>query len=179
VNTHTIIRTAGDWYAVQCRPGQHERAIENLRRQSFEVFAPHELTSVRRGSGWVARKSLYFPGYLFVEASACPKKVSSTRGVARILRGTGMDAATVPGLVIAELMEICSEGGEVLPVPEEEMVPGDDIYVSRGPLSGNWAKFEGLAPGDRIFALLEISKLRVELGRDTISRVSASQDAST
>ena len=89
------------------------------------------------------------------------------------MRGTGTDAATVPGLVIAELMEICSEGGEVLPMSKAEMVPGDDVYVSRGPLSGNWAKFEGLAPGDRIFALLEISKLRVELGRDTISRVSA------
>lgn len=173
MNTLRTIKPSGDWHAVQCKPSQHERAIENLRRQSFEVFAPHQLTSVRRGSGWVARKSLYFPGYVFVEASACPKKVSSTRGVARILRGTGAGAATVPGLVIAELMEICSEGGEVLPVPEAEMVPGDDVYVSRGPLSGNWAKFEGLAPGDRIFALLEISKLRVELRRDTISRVSA------
>lgn len=156
---------------MQCRQGQHERAIENLRRQSFEVFAPHQLTSVRRGSGWVARKSLYFPGYLFVEASACPKKIGSTRGVARMLRGTG--SSTVPGNIIAELMEICSEGGEVLPMSKAEMVPGDDVYVSRGPLSGNWARFEGLAPGDRIYALLEISKLRVELGRDTLSRVSA------
>jgi len=173
VNTHTIIRTAEDWYAVQCRPGQHERAIENLRRQSFAVFAPHQLTSVRRGSGWVARKSLYFPGYLFVEASACPKKVSSTRGVSRILRGTDAGAATVPGLVIAELMDICSESGEVLPVPEAELAPGDDVYVSRGPLSGNWAKFEGLASGDRIYALLAITNLRVELRRDTVSRVSA------
>ena len=173
MNTLSTIKTSVDWHAVQCRPSQHERAIENLRRQSFEVFAPHQVTTVRRGSGWVIRKSLYFSGYFFVTASACPKKIASTRGVARILRGTGAGAATVPGRVIAELMDICSESGEVLPVPEAEMVPGDDIYVSRGPLSGNWAKFEGLAPGDRICALLEISKLRVELGRDTISRVSA------
>ena len=89
------------------------------------------------------------------------------------MRGTGTDAATVPGLVIAELMDICSESGEVLPVPEAEMAPGDDVYVSRGPLSGNWLKFEGLAPGDRIYALLAITNLRVELRRDTVSRVSA------
>jgi len=87
--------------------------------------------------------------------------------------GTGTGAATVSGSVIAELMDMCSEGGEVLPMSMAEMVQGDDVYISRGPLSGNWAKFEGLAPGDRIFALLEISKLRVEVGRETITRVGA------
>ena len=173
MNTLSTIKPLGDWHAVQCKPSQHERAIENLWRQSFEVFAPHQVTSVRKGNGWVKRKSLYFPGYVFVEASACPKKISSTRGVSRILRGTGAGAATVPGRVIAELMDICSESGEVLPVPEAELAPGDYVYVSRGPLSGNWLKFEGLAPGDRIYALLEISSLRVALGRDAVSRVSA------
>jgi len=77
MNTLSTIKPSGDWYAVQCRPSQPERAIENLRRQSFEVFAPHQVTTVRRGSGWVTRKSLYFPGYLFLEASACPKKIGS------------------------------------------------------------------------------------------------------
>ena len=89
------------------------------------------------------------------------------------MRGTGMGAATDPGMVIAELMDICSESGEVIPVPEAGITPGDDVYVSRGPLSGNWLKFEGLAPGDRIYALLAVSNMRVEVRRDAVSRVSA------
>jgi len=84
-----------------------------------------------------------------------------------------MGAATDPGMVIAELMDICSESGEVIPVPEAGITPGDDVYVSRGPLSGNWLKFEGLAPEDRIYALLAVSNMRVEVRRDAVSRVSA------
>lgn len=167
------MRPAGDWYAVQCKSGQHSRAIEHLRRQSFKVFAPYQFKTVRRGGRWVTLESLYFPGYVFVEASSCPKVIGSTRGVLRILRRAGNDFATVPGPIIAKIMDICNERGEVLPLPADEMAPGDYFVVSRGPLAGSWVKFEGLSPDGRIYALLEMSNLRAELANDTISKVRA------
>ena len=103
----------------------------------------------------------------------CPKKIGSTRGVVRILRRTGNDFATVPGSVIAEIMNICNERGEILSAPTAGMAIGHDYLVLRGPLAGNWVKFEGLSPDGRIYALLEMSNLRLELPSDSISRARA------
>ena len=37
-----------DWYLLQAKPNGHIRAVDNLKRQGFEVFAPHSQNNKER-----------------------------------------------------------------------------------------------------------------------------------
>ena len=91
----------GDWYLVQCKPRQDERAEENLQRQGYECSRPAcRRERLLRGQRQYVQESL-FPGYLFIHmpqgANWAPLR--STRGVARIVAFGGRPLAVSSELV--------------------------------------------------------------------------------
>ena len=76
-----------NWYLLQCKPRQDERAHLNLMQQNYQVFHP-QLVSERviRGKRQRVQESL-FPGYLFIQLSRDDNwaPLRSTRGVSRFV----------------------------------------------------------------------------------------------
>ena len=72
------------WYVVQSKPGQAERAAQELQNQGFEVFCPTiKVERVRSGKRMEKIEPL-FPGYVFIELSELTsnwRPIRSTRGV--------------------------------------------------------------------------------------------------
>ena len=92
---------AGDWYLVQCKPRQDERAEENLQRQGYQCSRPAcRRERQLRGQMQYVHESL-FPGYLFIHmpegANWAPLR--STRGVARVVAFGGRPLAVSHELV--------------------------------------------------------------------------------
>ena len=71
------------WLAIQIKPREEKRAIENLTNQGFESYFPiiYSLSQHRRNSQ--IKKEPMFPGYAFVRVSHNIelKSLNSTRGV--------------------------------------------------------------------------------------------------
>lgn len=92
---------SGDWYLVQCKPRQDERAEENLLRQGYKCSRPAcRRERLLRGQMQHVQESL-FPGYLFIHmpqgANWAPLR--STRGVARVVAFGGRPLAVSHELV--------------------------------------------------------------------------------
>ena len=98
----TITSKPGDWYLVQCKPRQDERAEENLQRQGYDCSRPScRREKLVRGQLQSTQESL-FPGYLFIHmpqgANWAPLR--STRGVARIVAFGGRPLAVSHDLIV-------------------------------------------------------------------------------
>ena len=107
-----------DWMVAQIRPGQTDRAITNLRRQSFDVFCPME----RRPTGGSIPKrskpvSPLFPGYIFVKSrvDASPwQKINSTYGVSRLLMSPDGTPSNVRSDIMNGIIMSTDEDGVLL-----------------------------------------------------------------
>lgn len=93
---------SNDWYLVQCKPKQDERAEENLQRQGYECSRPVcRREKLLRGQLSCVKESL-FPGYLFINmpegANWAPLR--STRGVARVVAFGGRPLAVSHELIL-------------------------------------------------------------------------------
>ncbi|WP_019412048.1 transcription/translation regulatory transformer protein RfaH [Pseudomonas psychrophila] len=97
-----IVPKSGDWFLVQCKPRQDERAEENLERQGYECSRPVcRREKVQRGQMSCVQESL-FPGYLFIymPEGANWAPLRSTRGVARVVAFGGRPLAVSHELII-------------------------------------------------------------------------------
>lgn len=123
-------RTAANWYLVQCKPRQDERAEENLRNQHFICYRPEREVEKLRGGRRVRLRESLFPGYLFVRLDSEGQDwsvIRSTRGVGRMVRFGDMPAIVDP--VIIHNLKVCCDRRDVRPA----LTPGDRVRVMEGP----------------------------------------------
>lgn len=139
-----------NWYLLQCKPHQDDRAQLNLARQNYVTFRP-QLMSERllRGKPQQALESL-FPGYLFIHLSHQDNwaPLRSTRGVSRIVE-FNHSPATVADHVIEHLRARCREQ-HTMP----DLKPGDPLQIVRGPLSDFEGVFLSMQGPERVMVLL-------------------------
>ncbi|HJR28787.1 MAG TPA: transcription/translation regulatory transformer protein RfaH [Pseudomonas sp.] len=140
-----------NWYLLQCKPRQDERAQINLLRQNYVIFCP-QIASQRLIHG-KPRQSLesLFPGYLFIQLSRDDKwaPLRSTRGVSRIV-DFNHGPAMVPDDVIEHLRNRCFKPPQAHP----QFKPGDTLQITRGPLSTLEGIFLTLLGDERVMILL-------------------------
>ncbi|ABA74553.1 MULTISPECIES: transcription/translation regulatory transformer protein RfaH [Pseudomonas] len=143
-----------NWYLLQCKPRQDERAHLNLLQQNYVVFHP-QLVSERviRGKRQRVQESL-FPGYLFIQLSRDDNwaPLRSTRGVSRFVE-FNHGPATVAEHVIEHLRARCLES--TLSEPDEALKPGENLQIVSGPLAPLEGVFLGLHGTDRVMILLQ------------------------
>ena len=136
----SAVSRRGDWYLVQCKPKQDERAEENLVRQGYECSRPLcSRERLLRGKRQLVQESL-FPGYLFIHmplgANWAPLR--SSRGVARVVAFGGQPLPVSQQLV--EQLQARALNAVVSPFK-----PGDKVTV----------KDEGFAGLDSIFMCMD------------------------
>ncbi|AZD08515.1 Transcriptional activator RfaH [Pseudomonas chlororaphis] len=143
-----------NWYLLQCKPHQDERAHLNLRQQNYTVYHPQLLTErVIRGKQQQRRESL-FPGYLFIHLGGNDNwaPIRFTRGISRFVE-FNHGPATVAENVIEHLRARCS--GSSISHNDPPLTPGDHLQINRGPLSGLEGVFIASHGAERVMILLQ------------------------
>lgn len=162
-----------NWYAVQTKSGQEDKAAFNLRRQGYGVYLPKyaRLRRHARKTERVARP--LFSGYLFVAVDAKRqgwRAINSTLGVTRLVAAAEAPVA-VPGAVIEGLRAREGEDGCVRLEPQRHLKNGDKVRVTEGVFESFLGLYQGLTAGERAFVLVDFlgRKVRTLIDPETLA----------
>ena len=160
------------WYLAQLKPNSALIASRNLTHQGIETFLPlREETEARGGRFMTATKPL-FPGYIFVALDteqSLWRKVNATYGITKLVSFGALPAPVPEGLVEA-LKARCGAGNLFQAL--EELHPGDEVQLTKGPLATTLAKIESVDPDQRVWVLIDIMgrPTRVAVDPETLRR---------
>ena len=154
-----------EWYLVQCKVGETQRALENLENQSYECFLPMiGVEKIRNRKRRLVQEPL-FPGYLFIHMDQWEdnwQPIRSTRGVTKLVAFGGYPVAVDNDLV--ELLKQRCAQQEMLAALNE----GERILIKEGPFAGLEAIFESYDGNERVIILLNFlnkqQKLTLPIG---------------
>ena len=146
-----VVSARGDWYLVQCKPRQDDRAEENLVRQGYECSRPScRRERLVRGQRQYVQESL-FPSYLFIRmpegANWAPLR--STRGVARIVAFGGRPLSVNHELVTQLQARAVSH---VIPI----FNPGDKVTILDQGFAGIESIFMTMDGEERVILLINL-----------------------
>jgi transcriptional antiterminator RfaH len=120
------------WYAVQSRPKQEIRALENLQNQGFETWLPMlTIEKLRRGRLAEVTEPM-FSRYLFIRLDTEQTNwspIRSTLGVSKLV-----SFGNRPAVVADELIEALQQLPEQ--APQRLIQPGHQVKIVSGPLRG-------------------------------------------
>lgn len=140
------------WYVLQLKPGQGERALENLQNQDIRCFYPKiTVEKIQKGQRQKKLEPL-FPGYLFIKMDQNDPlwaKLRSTRGVSRVVAFANRPLPVADEVVeqIRESLDVVSEQGGIR--------PGQALEISEGPFKGLNAIFQTYDGNERAVVLIE------------------------
>jgi transcriptional antiterminator RfaH len=118
------------------------------------------------------RSTWLFPGYAFVWIKLQWHAARWSPGVIRLVSGGGAEPAKVPVSVIEDLKSRERNGFVMLPQPPR-LMPGDKVQVTRGPLSGSIAIYQGMRGRQRVEVLLAFlgAQQRIVLNRNDVGGI--------
>lgn len=149
------------WYLIQCKPREDQRALENLERQGFQCYRPiHYVERMQRGRRYQTEESL-FPGYLFIRLDRINdnwRPIRSTRGVNHIVRFNDY-----PLPVADEIIEQIQQRLAGKPLQEPYLKPGERVRITEGSFSNLEAIFVANDGDQRVVLLLNILQKDQEL----------------
>lgn len=141
------------WYLVQSKPGQAQRAAQELSNQGYEIFCPTIQVEKIKGGKRLEQTEPLFPGYVFIELSELSsnwRPIRSTRGVARIV-SFGDQPAVVPDDAIELLRENARRQAIQMSLKSK-----DPVTLAEGPFKNLDAVFLEYDGEKRAFLLLEL-----------------------
>lgn len=156
-----------EWYLLQSKPHQEQRALENLRNQGFECFMPlYSRERLRRGKREKIEEPL-FPRYLFIRLDSIVSNWSvlrSTYGVTNIVR-FGEQPARVPDAVIEAIAKRQHANVQIFQ-------SGDLVRITDGAFAGLEGVFERDDGDERVLILMELMarQQRLSFPIDAIAR---------
>jgi transcriptional antiterminator RfaH len=145
------------WYAVHTKPRAEPIAREHLERQGYRCLFPRLRRTVRTSTGLRARIESLFPRYVFILTDAAVQSlapVRSTRGCVGLVRFGG-EPARVPESVIASIRARMDADDGVARLDPPDLVPGQRVRITDGPLSGLEAVFRTFEGAERVRLLLD------------------------
>lgn len=168
------------WYVVQTHPKQEDRAYRNLETWNVEVFYPrYQQRRQNEYSGASYATKPLFPRYIFArfKLRELYHKIRYTRGVHSLVSfneyPTPVDDDII-GFIQARVKPdglVKVEGDQK---PSEDLKPGDEVIVERGPLANLRGVFErGTRDSDRVMILLQAVNYQAHIMIDR-SMISAS-----
>lgn len=148
-----------EWYLVQCKPRQDERAELNLVNQSLLCFRPlHKVERIRHGKRVLLDEPL-FPGYLFVSLrkdNPCWATIRSTRGVNRLVSFAGQPAR-VDDSIIQSIHQ------RLQPQVKPAFQAGQRVRITEGPFRELEAIFLRADGSERAILLLSLLQRQHQL----------------
>ncbi|KAA6181851.1 transcription/translation regulatory transformer protein RfaH [Thiohalocapsa marina] len=169
--TSSAEQTPPDWFLLQSKPRQAERAQRNLEQQGYQVYLPCiTVERVRRRRRYQVQEPL-FPNYLFIRLQRWVDNwypLRSTRGVARLVA-----FGAEPLAVDDQLIEAIAARAEALAQPSA-LEPGQRVEILDGPFAGLSAIFKASQGERRVQLLIELlhREVTATLPRDQV-RLSA------
>ncbi|MDY7031606.1 MAG: transcription termination/antitermination NusG family protein [Thermodesulfobacteriota bacterium] len=161
-----------NWYVVQTKPKEEERAAFFLRNRNIELYLPKmEVCTMKQGKKNLTEKPL-FPSYLFarfgIEDDLCG--VRWTKGVRKILPES-IHPVPVQEAVIESIMRFAGKDNIIR---KRNLKRNDRIRIVKGPMKDllgifeNWSSDQG-----RVKVLLDLLnyQARVELHYSLIEKV--------
>ena len=159
VGAQQTITSEGDqgrWYAVHTQPHREMRAKIQLENQSYRVFLPLRLKTVRHARKLTNVAAAFFPRYLFVWLDVTRhrwRSVNGTSGVTGLVM-QGEAPHPVPRGVV-EAMIASADAKGILRF-EESLKPGTQVRLSAGPFADQLGMLDRLDDSGRVRVLLEI-----------------------
>lgn len=153
------------WYAIQHKPAQGDRALENLQNQDARCFYPKVMVERIRAGKRTTRLEPLFPGYLFINIDPSDPlwgKLRSTRGVLRVVSFGGK-----PVPVPDEVIDYIYDG---LTAVEEQggLKKGEKVQIQDGPFRGVEGIFQAYDGEERAIVLISFMQkqqvVKVRLG---------------
>ena len=150
------------WFLLQTKVKQEQRAAENLERQDVASFCPMiRVDKISRG-----RRSevldVLFPGYLFVqlgESSVSTTAVRSTRGVSHFVTSAGAPIKVPQGLVEQLRQRVTADADVVISqLPKS----GAKMQVIDGPFKGLNAVFTEPDGNNRAIVMVTLLSQQVK-----------------
>lgn len=157
------------WYAVYTQPRGEIRALENLRRQNYEVYLPRYRRWISHARRRLVAYRPLFPRYLFVglDRDVMPwRPMLSTCGVSGVVR-YGDEPAEVQIEVINTLQQCEIEGSFDEHSPGRRLKPGSIVRIVDGPFSDLIGRVVEATDEQRVSILLDL------LGRSVKTQIPA------
>lgn len=151
-----FIRISGmNWYLIQTKPRQEERALANLERQGYHCYLPLVHCEKISKSNLVLSSVALFPRYLFVQLdesldSKSWSPIRSTFGVTNIVT-FGMTPAKISDQLISEIQSLERRYSTQ---PITLFKSGEPIIILDGPFKGLEGVFQMTNGQDRVTILL-------------------------
>ncbi len=150
------------WFLLQTKVKQEQRAAENLERQDVVSFCPMiRIDKISRGRRAEVLDVL-FPGYLFVqlgESSVSTTAVRSTRGVSHFVTSAGAPIKVPQGLVEQLRQRVTADADVVMSqLPKS----GAKMQVIDGPFKGLNAVFTEPDGNNRAIVMVTLLSQQVK-----------------
>ena len=150
------------WFLLQTKVKQEQRAAENLERQDVVSFCPMiRVDKISRGRRAEVLDVL-FPGYLFVqlgESSVSTTAVRSTRGVSHFVTSAGAPIKVPQGLVDQLRQRVTADADMVMSqLPKS----GAKMQVIEGPFKGLNAVFTEPDGNNRAIVMVTLLSQQVK-----------------
>ena len=150
------------WFLLQTKVRQEQRAAENLERQNVVSFCPMiRVEKISRGRRTEVQDVL-FPGYLFVqlgESSVSTTAVRSTRGVSHFVTSAGAPIKVPQGLVEQLRNRVTSHAELIMSqLPKS----GSKMQVIDGPFKGLNAIFSEPDGNSRAIVMVTLLSQQVK-----------------
>ena len=150
------------WFLLQTKVKQEQRAAENLERQDVVSFCPMiRVDKISRGRRAEVLDVL-FPGYLFVqlgESSVSTTAVRSTRGVSHFVTSAGAPIKVPQGLVDQLRQRVTADADIVMSqLPKS----GAKMQVIDGPFKGLNAVFTEPDGNNRAIVMVTLLSQQVK-----------------
>lgn len=147
---------SASWVVAASRPGQLQRAVDNVRRQSFTPYPPvfYDYKCKRRRP--------LFGRYFFVDLGYDRNRwsaIHSTRGILYVICNNG-ELSFIPVEEIAKLRAMENDNGVIelprneemfgqygrrpTPVIEKKFTPGQKVKITTGTFAGEIGLYEGM-----------------------------------
>lgn len=147
----------GEWYLVQTKPRQEDKAAENLQNQGFAVYSPKMQVSKLRNGREFSKQEPLFPNYIFILLRPGVDNwspIRSTRGVLRMVVFGGKPRP-VPNQIIATIQQKMEQKKDAADKALEE---GDAVLITTGDddavdLEAVFSRYDG---DERVIVLLNI-----------------------
>ena len=152
-----------NWYLLQCKPNQVNRARENLGNQGFDTYCPeHKVKRLLRRQLSIKSEPV-FPGYLFIQLDAHSnwQALRATRGVSRIVSFNGMPYPVSDTLISALQQHY---GEHITPAPLYQA--GDKVRITDGCFKDIEAIVKAVTSDERIIVLMNILHSEQALAMD-------------
>lgn len=172
--TECDFRCGARWYAVHTLPRREFGARAQLEAQSYTIFLPCHLRTVRHARKLKTINAPFFPRYLFVRLDLSRdrwRSINGTFGVAGIIMEGEQPMPVALGIVEAlqAELEFDSKGAR-----NGDLHAGQQVEVMVGPFANLVGKLESFDGRARVRILLQImgAKTPVSLDRGAVVPIS-------